>query len=261
MQAGPPFIVPDELFRRAQLGQIARAEIPGPQLCGTIGATTHPGASTGVVSFQGFPIDAYAITMTCVLAGDLGVAKFKFMTTFLEYDGSTTTRITDALLSQPDTFDQDGIYSIWKYEINITGVFVRLQNGIGTPSSFLLNDTWSVTTTASEMAKEVCVEVSDWARKYLENTGQNLTDLDTTDRRQMCEAGRVIMCSGRGEVPKIWIDRYEDARKHFLAEAKGDLLLNAKPDPDGFTFPTYERARPAFRFTYPGSCNRPVWRH
>lgn len=261
MLAGPVFLVPDELFRRAPLGQIQRAEIPGPQLCGTVGSATHSGASTGIVSFQGFPIDAYTITMTCVAAGDLGVAKFKFTTTFLEYDGSTTTRTTDALATLPNAMDQQGALNAWLYEVNITGVFVQLQNGSGTPNSFALNDTWSVTTTASEMAKEVCAEVSDWARKYLENAGQKLTDLDTTDRRQMCEAGRVIMCSGRGEVPKIWLDRYEDARKHFLAEAEGDLRLNAKPDPDGFVFPDYERARPAFRFTRPGPCEWPVWRH
>lgn len=253
MLPGPVYITPDELFRRAPLGQIQRAEIPGPQLCGTISNVTHSGASTGTVLFSGFPIDVYGITMTCVRAGDLGTAQFKFATMVSEFDSSVITRTTNALDSLPNAMDQQGTLNTWQSEINITGVIVKLLDGVGTPNSFLLNDTWAVTTTASELALEVCSEISAWLRKYLQNTGIKIDNLDPADRRQGCEAGRVILCSGRGEVPKIWLDRYEDAKKHLLAEAVGDLKLNSDPDPDDFGFPDYEQDRGAFRFTYPGT--------
>jgi hypothetical protein len=52
------YLTPNELFSRAPLGVIPRADVPGKQ-AGKIGTVTHTGVSTGVLRVFGYVIDVY----------------------------------------------------------------------------------------------------------------------------------------------------------------------------------------------------------
>jgi hypothetical protein len=245
MLSGPVYITPTELLTRAPLGSIARSEIPGPQFRGQIGATTHSGASTGVFRFGGYPIDVTPIVARVAVGGDLGVAQFEIST-----DGGLT--FADAVLTETNAYGTVPAATRWTYEISYTGVTILAINGTGTPSSFLAGDTWACTTSASKRLLMVCGELSDYLRKWQENTAQGVTDIDEADRQMICEYGRWKLVAGRGQVPEDWKALAENARKHFQMESEGDINTNAVPSQDGFVFPDYERARAPYRS---------IWRH
>lgn len=251
--AGPVYLTPTELLTRAPLGSISRAEIPGPEFAGKVGMVTHAGASTGTLRVQGFPIDAQAFVARVKTAGDLGVAEFEIST-----DGGVT--FADAILTEANSYGSTPDATRWTYAIPITGVLLIATNGSGSPNSFLAGDSWTWTTTASPRLLQLCQVLSDYFRKWALNTAQSIDSIDEADKDMLCEYGRWKLVAGRGEVPEDWKRLAENAYKHFRMESLGDIHLNSTPDPDGFTFPTYEQARDPFRYTYPGT-NRPVWRH
>lgn len=246
MITGPVFISPTELLTRAPLGSIPRSDVPGP-FKGRIGAVTHPGTSTGTIRLSGYVIDAYEVVVQVAVSGDLGTAEFE-----ISLDGGTT--FDDPVLSDPN----GQLNTRWDYEIGITGLLLSASNG--TSPSFLAGDTWSCTTTASPKLLQVCGALSDFIRKWLENTGQSITDIDEADRTHLCQVGRVWLVSDRGEVPAHWLALYKEARTYFHLESKGDLRANVVPNQDSFVFADYERARGPFRFTNPNT-GRPIWRH
>lgn len=239
MAAGPAFFTPNEMFTRAPLGAISRAEVPGPQFKGRIGVVTHSAGSTGGFVVGGYPIDVYPIVVRVAVAGDLGVAQIEVST-----DAGVT--YGDPVLTEGQRYNVPGAPT-WNYEIGITGVTLQLTNGSGTPNSFLAGDTWSFTTTASDKLLQICAEVSDLWRKWAQDTAQTITTPDAADLRFMANIARVHAVSDRGDVPDTWWKLYDEAMRHFDLEAKGDIKLNSVPDPDGFVFPDYERARCPWR--------------
>lgn len=245
---------PTELLTRAPLGAISRAEIPGREFKGKIGTVTKTGMSTGSIVVGGYPIDVYPVVLRVKTGGDLDVAE-------LEISTNGGTDYDDAVLMDANAYAELTSIPRWTYEIGITGVTLVAKNGTS-PNSFILGDTWTFTTTASEKIKQICRVISAYWFKWAENTAQTITDADEADRNMMAEYGRWMLVAGRGEVPADWKEMADNARKHFRLESLGDLKLNSQPDGgDNFVFPDYERARPAFRFTTGGPCDRPVWSH
>ena len=96
-------------------------------------------------------------------------------------------------------------------------------------------------------AREILKTREQLNKILAENTGQPVTDIDEADRVMLCHIGRMTLVSDRGDVPEYWRELDKRAREHFKLEALGDLKLNSVPDPDGFVFPDYERARDPFR--------------
>lgn len=259
MLAGPVYLTPTELLTRAPLGSISRAEIPGPQFKGRIGQVAFAGSSTGILYVGGYPIDAYPVVVRVAAPGDVGNAQLE-----ISIDGGTT--FDDPILMVPNTQDPVptsptlGQNVRWSYEVGITGITLLATNGSGTPTSFIAGDQWTFTTTASPKLVQVCGQLSDFFRKWAENTSQKITEIDEADRTFLSHLGRVWLTSDRGDIPDHWIWLYKEAREHFRLESDGDIRLNSQPDPDSFVFPDYETARGPFRFTYPGT-RVPVWRH
>jgi hypothetical protein len=247
---------PHELLTRAPLGAFSRAEIPGKEFRGKIGTVTKTGASTGLIRVYGYPIDAYPVVLRVKTGGNLDAAE-------LEISINGGTDFDDAVLMDVNAFAQnDPTPQRWQYEIGITGILLDARNGAASPS-FILDDTWTFTTTASPKLEQICRVISAYWFKWAENTAQNITDADEADRNMMAEYGRWMLVAGRGNVPPDWKEMADNARKHFKLESLGDLQLNSAPDGgDDFVFPDYERARPPFKFTaHPGACAPPVWRH
>jgi hypothetical protein len=243
---------PRELLLRAPLGSIPRSEVPGPQFKGKIGPVVFTGTSTGTLTIGGFPIDVYPVVVKVVVGGDVGVAQLA-----VSLDGGAT--YDDPILTTPNAQDPDpnspkfSQMTRWTGEIGITGITLLAINGSGTPNSFVAGDTWSFTTTASPKLLTVCARLSDFFRKWAENSAQKITDIDEADRTFLAHIGRVWLCSDRGDIPEHWMWLYKEAREHFSLESKGDIHLNSFPDPDSFVFPDMERSRGPFRFPY--------WRH
>jgi hypothetical protein len=246
MLSGPVYITPTELLTRAPLGAIPRSDVPGP-FKGKITAVSHLGTSTGQLRLGGSPIDAYDVVVNVVVGGDLGTAEFG-----VSLDGGVT--FDDPILSDPN----GQLNTRWDYAVGITGLVLSASNG--TSPSFVAGDTWSCTTTASPKLLQVCGALSDFIRKWLENTGQSIADIDEADRTHLCHVGRVWLCSDRGEVPAHWLALYKEARTYFHLESKGDLRANVVPNQDSFVFADYERARGPFRFVDPNTGRR-IWRH
>lgn len=246
MIAGPVFITPTELLTRAPLGAIPRSDIPGP-FKGKVGPILFVGTSTGQLRLGGYVIDAYDVVIRVAVGGDLGTAEFE-----VSLDGGVS--YADPVLSEPNS----SLNTRWDYEIGITGLVLSATNA--TSPSFTAGDTWSCTTTASPKLLQVCGALSDFIRKWLENTGQSITDIDEADRTHLCHVGRVWLCSDRGEVPAHWLALYKEARGYFRMESMGDLRANVVPNQDSFVFADYERARGPFRFVDPNT-GRPIWRH
>lgn len=251
--SGPVYFTPTELLTRAPLGAIPRSEIPGPMFTGKRGPVVPTGASTGRLIVGGYPIDVYDVIIRVAVGGDIGTAQFE-----VSIDGGTT--YGDPYLTSTNNYQNIPAKASWQTEITYTGLNIRAENGSGTPNSFLAGDTWTLTTTASEKLLQVCGVLSDWCRKWYQNTGQPVTDIDEASREMWCWLGRWLLCAGRGDVPEDWKRLAELAEKTFKLESTGDIHQNSTPDPDGFVFPQYERARGSFRFNYPGTCI-PVWRH
>lgn len=243
MLSGPVYITPTELLTRAPLGSIPRADVPGP-FRGRIGAVTHMGTSTGTVTLSGFVIDAYQLVLRVVTVGDLGVMQLA-----ISLDGGAT--YDDPLLSTPN----QEINTIWRDEIGITGIMLTATSG-----TYHLGDTWTATTTASPKLVQVCGALSDLYRKWAHNTGQPVTDIDEADRTMLCQLGRVWVTSDRGDIPEPWLKLATTAERYFRLESLGDIRQNSTPDPDSFVYPNIEQARPAYKFTSPGT-RIPVWRH
>lgn len=240
MLAGPVFLTPNDLFERAPLGAIPRADVPGKQ-AGRIGPVVHTGLSTGSLRVLGYVIDAYPSIVQVVTPGDIGTAEFVIST-----DGGTT--FSDPLLSDPNAFGNQR----WDYEVGITGIQIQAVNGSGSPSSFLAGDSWTFTTTASAYLLKLCGALSDLFRKWAENTGQTIEQIDEADLTMLCHLGRHWLTSDRGTVPEDWRRLAMRAEERFKLESTGDIRLNSIPDPDGFVFPDFEHARRAFRFEIPG---------
>lgn len=236
MLSGPVYITPTELLTRAPLGSIPRSDIPGPQFRGRVGPVTHLGASTGILTVGGYPIDADSVIIKVVAPGDIDIARFA-----ISVDAGVS--FDDPVLSLGNQLAN----SRWDYEIGVTGMIISALNGAGSPSSYLLNDTWTLTSAASAMLLQVCGALSDLFRKWAQNTSQKIDDIDEADRTMLCQLGRHWLCAGRGNVPEDWQRLAKLAEKRFELESKGDLHLNSRPDPDGFVFPDYQVNRPPFR--------------
>lgn len=251
MLSGPVYITPHELLTRAPLGAIPRSDIPGYAFRGKVGVVSHSGTSTGSIRVDGFPIDAYPAVIQVDAPGDLGVASFA-----ISLDGGVT--FDDPLLSVPNAVNNIR----WDQEIGITGMVLHAFDGAGSPTSFVAGDTWTLTSTASPKLLQVCGALSDYFRKWADNVGKPLTDIDEADLTMLAQLGRVWLCGDRGEIPKSWWEHYREAREHFRLEATGDIRLNAQPPgiEDALVFSDVEQARPAYRYTYPGT-HVPVWRH
>lgn len=230
-----PYFTPNDLFERAPLGAIPRADVPGKQ-AGKVGEVTHVGASTGLLRVGGFVIDAYPSIVEVVTAGDIGVAEFIVST-----DGGAT--FTDPILTDPNAL----VNQRWDYEIGITGIQLQALNGSGTPASFLLGDTWTFTTTAPKYLLDLCIALSALFRKWACNTGQPVNAIDDADKTMLCHLGRHWLTSDRGNVPEDWRRLAKLAEERFKLESLGDIGLNSDPDPNGFVFPDYERTRPPYR--------------
>ena len=229
------YLTPNELFSRAPLGVIPRADVPGKQ-AGKIGTVTHTGVSTGVLRVLGYAIDAYPSIVQVATPGDIGVAEFIIST-----DGGTT--FSAPSLSDPNALQNQR----WDYEIGITGIQLQALNGSGTPSSFLTGDTWTFTTTAPQYLLDLCVALSALFRKWACNTGQPINVIDDADKTMLCHLGRHWLTSDRGTVPPTWIELGKSAMAYFKLESLGDIGLNSDPDPNNFVFPDYERVRPPYR--------------
>jgi hypothetical protein len=242
--SGPTYITPDQVFTLAPLGAIPRADVPG-KLAGRIGPVVHTGASTGALSVLGFVVDAYPTIVKVVVPGDIGVAQFAFST-----DGTT---FSDPVLSDPNALQNQR----WDYELGITGIQIQATNGSGSPNSFLLNDTWTFTTSASPWVQGLCIAVSEHYRKYMgdvaqalgQTGGQTITDINQADLLTMAQWIRCVLVSGRGEVPKEWLAERERAEKLWRITADGDLRPNVAPDADVFVYPQIMRPRPAYSGT------------
>lgn len=246
MLSGPVFLTPKELLSRAPLGAIPRSDIPGKPYGGAFGTTVHVGTSTGTVEFIGYPVDASTIVAKVSTGGDLGVARFVFST-----DGGATFGTPQIAESN------DNLGTRWVYEIDYpgegsSGVSVLVTGSLTSPS-FVTNDTWTVTTTASLMLARMCGSLSDLWRKYAMRVGQGITAIDEADLTMIAQLGRYWLTSGRGDVPQVWIDLGKQAEARFLLEAKGDLKINTVPDEDGFVFADYQTARTPFK--------EGMWRH
>lgn len=233
MLSGPVYLTPTELLTRAPLGSIPRADVPGP-FKGKVGTVTKTGASTGTIVIAGYPIDAYPVVIRVAVSGELGTAQ-------LEISTNAGVDYSDPVLTDPNA----SLNTRWDHEIGITGLVISATNG--TAPSFVLGNTWMCTTTASEKLVMLCGSLSDYFRKWAENTGQPVTDIDGADRDMLCHIGRMMLVSDRGDVPDYWRELDKRAREHFKLEALGDLKLNSVPDPDGFVFPDYETARAPYR--------------
>lgn len=234
--ATPILITPTQLLTLAPLGAIPRADIPGPQFRGRVGAVTHSGASTGLLTVGGFSVDVTPVVVKVVTPGDIGVAEFAIS--------------TDAGVSFDDpvlTTGNNMANLRWDYEIGITGLQIEALNGGGTPNSFLVNDTWLLNSTASPMLLQCCAALSALFLKWAMNTSQKIDEIDEADRTMLAQLGRHWLVAGRGNVPEDWQRLAKIAEKRFEMESKGDLNLNSTPDPNGFVFGDYEQVRPAFR--------------
>lgn len=229
------YFTPTELFERAPLGVIPRADVPGKQ-AGKIGPVAHVGASTGILRVLGFVIDTYPSIVEVVTPGDIGVAEFIVST-----DGGAT--FSDPVLSEPNQL----VNMRWDYEIGITGIQLQALNGSGTPNSFLMGDSWTFTTTAPQYLLDLCVALSALFRKWACNTGQPVNVIDDADKTMLCHLGRHWLTSDRGNVPPAWVELGKSAMAYFKLESLGDIGLNSDPDPNNHVFADYERFRPPFR--------------
>lgn len=224
------YLTPNELFSRAPLGVIPRADVPGKQ-AGKIGPVTRAVTGTGSLGFISYCIDAYPTTIEVVTPGDIGVAEFIITT-----DGGTT--FSDPILSDPNALQNQR----WDYEIGITGI--QLQ---ALPGNFLAGDMWSFTTTRPKYLDDLCAALSALFRKWACNTGQPINVIDDADKTLLAHLGRHWLTSDRGNVPPVWIELGKTALAYFKLESLGDIGLNSDPDPNNFVFPDYERVRPPYR--------------
>jgi len=234
-----PFLTPTKVLYLAPLGAIPRAEIPGPQGCGTIGAVTHSGMSTGMIQVGGCPVDVEQVILRVKTGGDLGVAE-------LEISTDNGMNFGDALLMEANAYAQDPLLSRWTNEIGGTGIVIVATNGVGTPNSFIAGDTWTFTTTASPLILQHIASAEAIWLKWAMNTGQKIDFIDAGDQQFIAEIVRVKLVAGRGKVEPDWWTLYHEAMKHFKCESTGDIRLNSTPDPDAFVFPDRERTRPPF---------------
>ena len=225
-----PYFTPNELFERAPLGAIPRADVPGKQ-AGNIRTVTRSVAGTGRLGFISYCIDEYPTTIEVVTPGDIGTAEFIIST-----DG--TASFTDPILSDPNALQNQR----WDYEIGITGI--QLQ---AFPGNFLVGDTWSFTTSAPRYLLDLCVALSALFRKWACNTGQPVDAIDDADKTMLCHIGRHWLTSDRGDVPPAWVELAKSAMAYFKLESLGDIGLNSDPDPNNHVFADYERFRPPFR--------------
>lgn len=236
MLSGPTYITPTELLTRAPLGSIPRSEVPGP-FKGRIGAVTHTGTSAGIITLGGYVIDAYPVVVMIATPGDLDT-----MEIVVSLDGGVS--FDDPVLSQGNQVTDN---TRWEYTIGITGLVMLASSG-----NYVAGDTWAATTTASSKLVQVCGALSDLYRKWGENTGQKIDDIDEADRTLLCQLGRVWLTSDRGDIPENWVKLASTAEKYFRLESLGDIKQNTTPDSDAFVFPDIMRPRPPYRG---------VWRH
>ena len=230
-----PYFTPNELFERAPLGVIPRADLPGKQ-AGKIGPVVHGGASTGTLRALGYVIDTYPSIVEVVTPGDIGVAEIIVST-----DAGAT--FSDPILTDPNALANER----WDYEVGITGIQLQALNGSGSPTSFLMGDTWTFTTTGPKYLLDLCIALSALFRKWACNTGQPVNVIDDADKTMLCHLGRHWLTSDRGSVPPAWVELGKSAMAYFKLESLGDIGLNSEPDPNNHVFADYERVRPPFR--------------
>lgn len=240
----PVYITPTEMFRLAPLGQIQRAEIPGPQYAGKVSVVVPDGgnASVGTVFAGGYSIDVGSFAVRVQTGGDIGTAIFQFSD-----DGGLTYGSPQLSAINPTVPGNRYIY-----EIGGSGVLASMFNG-GSSPSFVAGDFWTFTSEASALCLNVCDAASRLWAKHAQNSvgninGGNDTILtaDAADKLLMANWARVQLCAGRGKVEEDWWKLYLESKKIFESEAKGDLKLFGTPDPDTFVFPDRETARRPF---------------
>lgn len=224
-------LTPTELVRLAPFGAISPAEIPGEDP-GMLSDVAQSGMSTGRLLAAGYPIDALAVWVKVVTPGDLGVAQIR-----ISKDGGAT--YGSAVLTQAAPQEYQTIPFVtqgeWRYELPLTGVVLRLQNGSGTPSSFLVGEVYSLTTTASQRMLDHCAAVSDEYTEWARNSDDNprLDAPSMIARVHMANVARWRLTLGRGldEMAfKAQMEAYKQGMTYFQRRSEGTLRAEGVKD-------------------------------
>lgn len=233
MVTGQVYLTPTNLVTYAPFGSITVAEIPGRAHCGRI-INQVPAAGPGQIVLGGYPVDAKDFALRVAIGGEIGVAEFE-----LSDDGGLIYQ--NPILTTPNSMQN----SRWEYEFQPQGVYIFGYNATTAPS-FTAGQVWTWSTTASPLLLKICAALSALFRKWALNQGQPIDDIDEADAIMLCQLGRVWACGNRGDIPEDWKMLAREAYRHFALEAKGDIKLGSRPDPDGFVFPNYELTRDPF---------------
>ena len=117
---------------------------------GEVSPVTHTGTGTGtMVVVRAYPKDAYTFSARITVQGELGAAKFVFT-----LDGTTW--------SYEQLVPADGAFAAFGFgALRLADVGIGLLFAAGTPPSFRVSDTYSLTTTASPAILGHIQEVED----------------------------------------------------------------------------------------------------
>lgn len=224
-------ITPTEVVRLAPLAAISPAEIPGDD-AGSLSDVTHTLASTGVILPAGYPVDAIELWVKVVTPGDLGVMRFRVSRTLGVNYGSVVETAT-----APSEFQTAPYVRTpeWRYEVPLSGVLLRFQNGSGTPNSFLVDDIYKLTTTASPRMLDHCEAASDEYAEWARNSNDN-PRLDVPTKIAKVHMASVIrwrLTLGRGldEMTfKAQLEAYKQGVTYFERRSDGTLRAEVVKD-------------------------------
>lgn len=242
-------ITPTQVFRKAPFGAIAPAEIQGED-AGVWSAVVQVGTSTAVLQLGGYPADALSYRVKIVTGGALGTMVFQ-----VSKDGGATYGNPILTATPPQEFLTIPYVRSpdFPYEIPLTGVVLHFIQATGT--TYVANDTFSFTTTASQRLLDHCEAASDEYDEWFRNT-YNAPEAGTPNQIQLLHMANIIrwrLTGGRGLDEQAWKVQkgfYDQALEYYKLQSVGELRTPTIDD--SYQFPQEIRTR----FPYWG-----FWRH
>lgn len=211
---------------------------------GLVSIPTLTGTSSGTITVSELPRDAYGIRLKITLAGQVGVARF-----VCSSDAGVTYLSTEFLTSENpiDIFDSQG---------RKTGLLVKFTNHATINPSFILNDYWALTTTASpniiQKLKTISEEIDSiighnnedgryhlplksWPRSLVD-VCCHLTARELLEKRGFDMKGRDKLYNIRAERALAWLDDVAHYKKHpnIVDQGQGKFTPSLILGPDKY---------------------------
>lgn len=212
---------------------------------GTWSNVVKVGTGTGSMdlSLVSNPRSAFSVIVRCVLGGELNIYgnlnPGPFPKFIISLDAGGT-------FSHPIEAASNGNLAYQK-----GGFTLVFQNGTVSPS-FVINDTYSFTTTQSPDIDRALNTASRFADGLLKNTyALPLSEWEDDIRLPICQIARWHLIERRGlddgQDFKIYYQSYLDACDYLKEVAKGYIQATVKEKGDGFVFSQWDVARCPYR--------------